>query len=212
GPSGCGKTTLLRLIAGLTEPSSGTVRIGEKPMIAVPPAARDVAMLFQRPARYPNRDVRQNIAFGHRLQRHWWQWFSTETQRQEDHLVQETAACLGIAPLLGRRVHELSGGEQQRVALARCLARQTSVCLLDEPLGHLDAVWRKKLTRELPLLRTRFPATIIVVTHDPSEALALGDRIAVLQAGKIVQADTPEKVRREPANAFVEELFRDARA
>ncbi len=210
GPSGCGKTTLLRLIAGLIKPCTGAIRIGDQCMDGVPPAGRDVAMLFQRPALDPNKDVRVNIAFPLRLRKSWWTRYSDAYRRDESARISEVAGWLRIEHLLNRRVHELSGGEQQRVALSRCLVRKTKVGLLDEPFGHMDGPLRKKLTRELPLLRSRFPATMIIVTHDPGEAVALGDRIAVLQDGRVVQVDTPEQIRREPASAFVADFFRGA--
>jgi ABC-type sugar transport system ATPase subunit len=207
GPSGCGKTTTLRLIAGLEQPTTGTIRIGEALVNDIPPARRDVAMVFQRPALFPNRDVYGNLAFGMRLRRGLWSRWSRSYRRHEEQAVREVAGCLGIGPLLKRRVGELSGGEQQRVALGRALVRPAAVGLLDEPLGHLDAPLRQKLRRDLPLLRGRFPATMIIVTHDPAEASALGDRIAVVRDGKILQVDQPEKIRREPRDPFVAEFF-----
>jgi multiple sugar transport system ATP-binding protein len=208
GRSGCGKSTTLRLIAGLTEPTSGTIRIGGARANQMPPAQRDVAMVFQRPALFPGKTVRDNLAFGLRLRQGYLGRLSAAYKDREEQTVREVARCLGIEPLLGRRPEELSGGEQQRVALGRALARRSAIGLLDEPLGHLDASLRQELRRELPLLRSRFPATIVIVTHDPAEALALGDRIAVLQEGRVVQVDFPEKIRQEPCNEFVANLFR----
>jgi multiple sugar transport system ATP-binding protein len=211
GPSGCGKTTTLRLIAGLEEPTEGTITIGGKSMNQVPPARRDVAMVFQRPALFPNKDVRGNLAFGLRLQQGFWGSFSREFKSREERALREVASCLRIDHLLERRPGELSGGEQQRVALGRALVRRTAVGLLDEPLGHLDAALRQKLRAELPLLRSRFPATMIIVTHDPAEALALGDRVAVIQEGKVLQVDRPENIRMKPLSGFVAEFFQDPR-
>jgi multiple sugar transport system ATP-binding protein len=210
GPSGCGKTTTLRLIAGLEEPTAGTIRIGGAIVNQVPPAQRDVAMVFQRPALFPNKDVRGNLGFGLRIRGGFFGRFSRTRQAWEEQAIQEVACCLRIHHLLDRVPAELSGGEQQRVALGRALVRPSAVGLLDEPLGHLDAPLRLKLRRELPLLRSRFPATMVIVTHDPAEALAFGDRVAVLQEGRVLQVDSPEKIRREPSNAFVAEFFQDA--
>lgn len=207
GPSGCGKTTMLRLIAGLTEPTSGTIRFGGNPVNQVPPAQRDVAMVFQRPALLPDKSVRDNLAFGMRLKRGFWHRRSAASRDHEEASVRQAAVAVKIEHLLDRRPDELSGGEQQRVALGRAIVRQASIGLLDEPLGNLDAPLRLKLRRELPLLRDRFPATMILVTHDPAEALALGDRIAVLEDGKIVQVDRPEAIRAEPRSGFVAEFF-----
>ncbi len=207
GVSGGGKTTALRLIAGLDEPSAGTIRIGGKVMNGMPPAQRNVAMVFQRPALFPNRTVRENLAFGLRLRHGFFSRRSRSYRTLETDGVEQVARCLHIEHLLERRPGQLSGGEQQRVALGRALVRRTDVGLLDEPLGHLDVSLRLKLRRELPLLRSRFPATMIIVTHDPAEAMALGDRIAVLHEGKVLQIDRPEIIRRNPRNAFVAEFF-----
>jgi multiple sugar transport system ATP-binding protein len=209
GPSGCGKTTTLRLIAGLEQPTRGIIRMAGKVMNQVPPAQRDVAMVFQRPALFPNKNVRQNLGFGLRLQHGFWSRFSKALQTSQARAVGEVARSLAIDHLLERRPDQLSGGEQQRVALGRALVRRTSVGLLDEPLGHLDAPLRIKLRRELPLLRSRFPATMIIVTHDPAEAVALGDRIGIMQDGKILQVDRPEVVRQKPSHEFVADFFRD---
>jgi len=209
GPSGCGKTTTLRLIAGLEQPTTGAIRIGGRLVNDVPPAQRGVAMVFQRPALFPNINVRANLAFGLRLECGFLRRFSGKNRMEEEVAVQRVARCLRIEHLLKRRPDELSGGEKQRVALGRALVRRTKVGLLDEPLGQLDAPLRLKLRRELPLLRSHFPATMIIVTHDPAEALVLGDRIAILQDGVVLQIDTPQKMRQEPCNAFVADFFRD---
>jgi len=208
GPSGCGKTTTLRLIAGLTEPTAGSICLGGKLANQVPAAQRDVAMVFQRPALFPDKSVHDNLALGPRLRRHFWTRASAATRADEDTKIRRTATALGIEQVLDRRPGELSGGEQQRVALGRALMRQARIGLLDEPFGNLDAPLRLKLRRELPLLRDHFPATMILVTHDPNEALFLGDRIAVLEDGKIVQVDHPAAIRAEPKSKFVEEFFR----
>jgi multiple sugar transport system ATP-binding protein len=210
GPSGCGKTTTLRLIAGLEEATAGTVHIEGRLVNQVPPAQRDVAMVFQRPALFPNKSVRANLGFGIRLQAGMFGRFRPGARVRENQAVREIAGCLRIEHLLDRFPAELSGGEQQRVALGRALIRRTRVGLLDEPFGHLDAPLRLKLRRELPLLRSRFPTTMIIVTHDPVEALALGDRVAVLHEGRALQVDRPDKIRREPRSSVVAEFFRDA--
>ncbi len=158
---------------------------------------------------FPNKNVLENLAFGLRLQRGFWRRYSRTDKRREHGVVREVAHCLAIDHLLERRPDQLSGGEQQRVALGRALARRTSVGLLDEPLGHLDAPLRLKLRRELPLLRSRFPATMIIVTHDPVEAMALGDRIGIIRDGKILQVDRPEVLRQRPSHEFVADFFRD---
>jgi ABC-type sugar transport system ATPase subunit len=209
GPSGSGKTTMLRLIAGLEELTTGAIRIGGKLVNRATPAERNVSMVFQRPALFPNKNVRGNLAFGLRMQRGFLGRVSREYRAREERAVREVAGCLRIDHLMERRPDELSGGEQQRVALGRALVRRTAVGLLDEPLGHLDAPLRLQLRRELPLLRSRFPATMIIVTHDPAEALALGDRIAVLHEGKVLQVDFPDRIRRQACNGFVAEFFRD---
>jgi multiple sugar transport system ATP-binding protein len=214
GPSGCGKTTLLRVIAGLEQSSSGTVRLGAQVVNSISAERRDVAMLFQRPALVPGKSVRENLA---------WAW--TLAQRGPVNLlrnvlgrpartaaqerdIEEVACLLGIDQLLGRPAGELSGGQQQRVALGRTLLRRASVCLLDEPLGHLEAALRTQLRRDLSLLSRRFPATIVHVTHDPAEALAVGDQVAILHEGRLQQIGAPAAVLRRPANRFVAEFCR----
>ena len=194
GPSGCGKTTLLRLIAGLESPTSGIVRIGGLEMNGLPPHQRGVAMAFQTPALSPGQTVRQNLVPA---------WTSGDRAA-----IDEMADLLRIDGLLDRVVAELSGGEQQRVALGRALLRRAPVCLLDEPLGHLEAPFRLQLRRDLRLLSRRFPATMIHVTHDPAEALAVGDRVAVLEGGRLEQVGTPDEVVRRSASRFVAGLFR----
>ncbi|MBI3408050.1 MAG: ABC transporter ATP-binding protein [Planctomycetes bacterium] len=209
GPSGCGKTTTLRLIAGLETPTSGIIRIGGRVVNSLPPRQRDVAMVFQRPALFPNRTVYGNLSFGLMLRLPGtWPFASRNISEPEGLLVRETARLLQIEDLLDRYPGQLSGGEQQRVALGRALVRRTAVALLDEPFGHLDAPLRRKFLHELPLLRKRFPTTMVIVTHDPAEAFALGDRVAVMQGGNLLQVGLPEDLRRNPANEFVAELVR----
>jgi sn-glycerol 3-phosphate transport system ATP-binding protein len=214
GPSGCGKTTLLRVVAGLEAPSSGTVALDERVVNGVPPHRRNVSMAFQRPALLAGRSVRENLA---------WSWTLSKpgfihllrsllgrprrTAIQERHL-EEIARMLRIDTLLPRRAGELSGGQQQRVALGRALLRKAPVRLLDEPLGHLESPLRLLLRRDLRLLSRRFPATMVHVTHDPAEALAVGDRVAVLHGGQLQQHGTPADVLHQPANRFVAAFLR----
>jgi multiple sugar transport system ATP-binding protein len=195
GPSGCGKTTTLRLIAGLEEPTRGTVRIGEQVVNGRPPHRRDVAMVFQRAALYPHLSVRDNLAFGLRL---YGGYQPLVAQR-----VAEAARMLGLEDVLERRPAQLSGGQQQRVALGRAVVRQPAVFLLDEPLSGLDPPLRAELRRELHLLHRRLSATMIYVTHDQVEALALGDRVAVLERGRLHQVDRPQALYERPADRFV---------
>lgn len=207
GPSGCGKTTTLRLIAGLERPTAGQIRLHGTAANELPPDQRGVTMLFQRPALFPNRTVAENLAFPLELNRRRLPWWGKGLDRATESRVRETAAWLRIDSLLDRYPRELSGGQQQRVALGRALIRGTPIGLLDEPLGHLDAPLRKELRGELPLLRGRFPATMVVVTHDPAEALALGDRIGVFVDGRLVQLDRPAVLRQAPCDAYVAGLF-----
>jgi multiple sugar transport system ATP-binding protein len=198
GPSGCGKTTLLRIIAGLTAPTAGTIHIADRDITRLPPHKRDVAFVFQRPALYPHLTVRANLGFGLALRRTWFRLNAEERVR-----VEEVADVLGLGKLLNRRPAELSGGEQQRVALGRALVRQPAIYLLDEPLAALDARLRLDLRRDLHLLQRRFRATMLYVTHDQEEAMALGDRVAVLSGGVLQQVDPPAALGDRPVNRFV---------
>jgi multiple sugar transport system ATP-binding protein len=195
GPSGCGKTTLLRLIAGLEQPTDGEVFIGDKPVAGLPPRARRIAMVFQSYALYPHKSVRKNIEFPLRAQ-------GVEAGERAAK-VAWAADLLGIAPLLDRRPRHLSGGERQRVALARALVREPSVFLLDEPLSNLDAKLRATARDDLKQFQDRVGTTTVYVTHDQVEAMGLGDRIAVMSAGRIRQVGTPHDVYHEPADTFV---------
>ena len=195
GPSGCGKTTLLRMIAGLERPTSGEVLIGGQMVNELPPRARKIAMVFQSYALYPHMTVFKNIAFPLRAQ-----GMGTEAIRQK---VEWAAGLFGIELLLHRKPRQLSGGERQRVALARALVREPAVFLLDEPLSNLDAKLRASARDELQQLQRRIATTTIYVTHDQVEAMGLGDRIAVMQGGKVRQIGTPQEVYDEPADTFV---------
>jgi multiple sugar transport system ATP-binding protein len=209
GPSGCGKTTTLRLLAGLDEPTAGTIRLDGRTVNGVAPRFRDLALVFQRPALYPHLNVRDNLAFGLRLARpvSWWRRllpFSEPTlSDDETGRVKDVAELLGLSALLDRRPRELSGGEQQRVALGRALARRPGLLLLDEPFSNLDARLRLEMRRQFHLLRRHVPATMIYVTHDQDEALNLGDRVAVLDGGDLRQLDTPTMLLARPADRFV---------
>ena len=198
GPSGCGKTTALRLIAGLETPTRGRVLIGETDVTPLPPQRRDLAMVFQNYALYPHMSVAENLGFGLRMR-----GMAREARLRR---VREVAALLGLEPLLERRPARLSGGEQQRVALGRAIAREPRAFLLDEPLSNLDARLRARTRTELARLHRRLGATMLYVTHDCEEAMTLGDRIAVLKEGCLQQLAPPTEVYHRPANAFVAEL------
>ncbi len=195
GPSGCGKSTLLRLIAGLIEPTAGEVWIGGRRVDDVEPGARDVAMVFQSYALYPHMTVARNLGFGLRVR---------GTPRDEiERRVSEAAAALGLAELLTRKPGELSGGQRQRVALGRAMVRDPGVFLFDEPLSNLDAELRLRTRDEIAALHRRLGTTMIFVTHDQVEALSLGQRVAVMDRGRLQQMGTPDEVYRRPGNLFV---------
>ncbi len=199
GPSGCGKSTTLRLIAGLETADSGTVLLDGKAANGVPPAGRDVAMVFQNHALFPHMTARENIAFGLKLR---------GVHRDEiAGRVSEMATLLHITELLDRRPAALSGGERQRVALGRALIRRPRVLLLDEPLSQLDALLRARLREEILRIRRELGVAMLLVTHDLAEALALGNRVAVMNRGRIEQIGTPEEIRNRPANAFILEFL-----
>jgi len=194
GPSGCGKTTLLRIIAGLTEPTTGEVMMDGKPITHLPPGQRNLAMVFQNYALFPHMSVERNLSFGMRLRR--------EKMAQINRRVQEVAELLRIGNLLHRYPRELSGGEKQRVALGRALIRQPKAFLLDEPLSNLDPALRVTMRAELRQLHQRLHITTIYVTHDQVEAMTMGDRIAVLNEGKLMQVGEPSELYSKPANLF----------
>ena len=195
GPSGSGKTTLLRLIAGLESPSSGALSIDGRDMTPVPPHRRDVAMVFQNPALYPHLTVFENLAFGLRAR--------GVPRNQAMTKVNTMAGLLGLDGLLGRRPAALSGGERQRVAIGRALARQPRVLLFDEPFSSLDPPLRAALREEVVDLHRRFGTTLILVTHDQADALLMGDRIAILDRGRLLQCDSPRAIYQRPAHRFV---------
>jgi ABC-type sugar transport system ATPase subunit len=195
GPSGSGKSTMLRVAAGLEQPTAGAVRIGGRDVTRVPPSKRNVAMVFQSYALFPHLDAGRNIGFG---------LSARGMERKEvQQRVRSAAELVGVAELLHRRPHELSGGERQGVALARALARDPEVFLLDEPLSNLDAQLRTKTRAELKRLHAELGRTMVYVTHDQVEALTLGDRIAVLERGLVAQVGTPDEIYGRPADRFV---------
>jgi multiple sugar transport system ATP-binding protein len=195
GPSGCGKTTLLRTIAGLEQPTDGEVLIGGNVVNGLPPRARQVAMVFQSYALYPHKTVLANIEFPLKAEN----MDKVERRRRAEW----AAELLGIGHLLKRKPRHLSGGERQRVALARALVREPSVFLLDEPLSNLDAKLRASARDELQQFQQRLGTTTIYVTHDQAEAMGLGDRIAVMDRGRVRQLGPPREVYLEPADTFV---------
>jgi multiple sugar transport system ATP-binding protein len=199
GPSGCGKTTTLRLIAGLEQITQGTISVDGKIINDVPPKDRDIAMVFQNHALYPHMTARENLAFGLKLRK---------TPKAEiERRISEAAEILGLKDCLDRKPQELSGGQRQRVSLGRALARQPKVFLFDEPLSNLDAILRAQMRREILKLHARLGSTMIYVTHDQAEAMAMGDRIAVMREGTIQQASDPLKLYHCPANLFVAGFF-----
>ncbi len=195
GPSGCGKSTLLRLVAGLEEVTAGTVRIGERVVNELSPQERNVAMVFQDYALYPYLSARGNLEFPLRMRR--------LPRPEMRRLVERVADLLGIGPLLDRLPKQLSGGQRQRVAMGRALVREPSVFLLDEPLSNLDAKLRVQVRAEIGELQARTHTTMIYVTHDQVEAMTLGDRVAVLDRGRVQQVAPPRDLYDRPANAFV---------
>ncbi|HSM62275.1 MAG TPA: ABC transporter ATP-binding protein [Longimicrobiales bacterium] len=195
GPSGCGKSTVLRMIAGIEEPTAGSIHIGVRRVDHVEPADRDVAMVFQNYALYPHMTVRDNLSFGLRMRR----TSADEVARK----VAWASSMLGLDALLERRPGQLSGGQRQRVALGRAMVREPSAFLFDEPLSNLDARLRAEMRDEIAALHRRLGATMIFVTHDQVEAMSLGQRVAVLKDGVLQQCAAPMEVYRQPANLFV---------
>jgi ABC-type sugar transport system ATPase subunit len=195
GGSGSGKSTILRMVAGLEEVTSGSIRIDDRDVTALPPRERDVAMVFQDYGLYPHMTVRENLSLGLRLRK---------IPRQEiDRRVTWAAGMLGLAPLLDRKPKQLSGGQRQRVAMGRAMVREPKVFLFDEPLSNLDASLRAQMRIEIGGLQRRLNTTTIYVTHDQVEAMTLGDRIVVLANGRIQQIGRPIDLYRAPVNRFV---------
>lgn len=211
GPSGSGKTTLLRLVAGLERPTAGTICLGGRDLAGVSPQRRNVALVFQSLALYGHLTVEQNLAFALSAQTTggWIQslWRRGPASGEARLRIQDTARLLRIEHLLMRRPAELSGGEQQRVALGRAIVRQPQALLLDEPLSSLDLPARRALRQDLKELQRRLGVPTIYVTHDQAEALAMGDRIAVLDQGRLAQVGTPIEIYERPKTRFVAEFF-----
>jgi multiple sugar transport system ATP-binding protein len=195
GPSGCGKTTVLRMVAGLEDLTDGSIWIGDREVSDVPPGERDVAMVFQNYALYPHMTVFQNMALSLKIRR----VGKEEMQRR----VQQAARILRLEHLLSKRPRELSGGERQRVAMGRAIVRQPQAFLMDEPLSNLDAKLRVQMRSEILRIQRDLRVTTLYVTHDQTEAMTLGDRVAVLKRGVLQQVDRPQALYREPVNLFV---------
>jgi multiple sugar transport system ATP-binding protein len=199
GPSGCGKSTLLNMIAGLDTPTSGHILMGERDITHLPSKDRDIAMVFQSYALYPNMNVAQNIAFGLEMRK--------VPKPERDAAVQRVAAMLQIGHLLDRKPGALSGGQRQRVAMGRARPRDPKLFLFDEPLSNLDAKLRVEMRAEIKLLHQRTHTTTVYVTHDQVEAMTLGDRIAVMKDGQVQQFGTPDDIYTRPATRFVAEFI-----
>lgn len=195
GPSGCGKSTLLNMIAGLEVVTGGRILIGDRDVTYLSPKDRDIAMVFQSYALYPNMSIRKNISFGLEIRK--------VPKSEQDAIVGRVAKMLQIEHLLDRKPSQLSGGQRQRVAMGRALAREPSVFLFDEPLSNLDAKLRVEMRTEIKELHHRMGTTIVYVTHDQIEAMTLGDRIAVMKDGEVHQFGSPQEVYDNPANLFV---------
>jgi multiple sugar transport system ATP-binding protein len=195
GPSGSGKSTALRMLAGLEEVTSGTIRIARRVVNELAPRDRDIAMVFQNYALYPHMNVRDNVGFGLKLRR--------VGRRERRERVAESARMLGIADLLRRRPRQLSGGQRQRVAMGRAIVREPQAFLMDEPLSNLDAKLRVEMRAYIALLHTRLATTTLYVTHDQIEAMTMGDRVAVMRDGRLEQVDSPRELYQHPRNLFV---------
>ncbi|WP_285724835.1 ABC transporter ATP-binding protein [Psychromicrobium xiongbiense] len=195
GPSGCGKSTMLRMIAGFLQPSSGVIRFGEKEVTDTPPHKRDTGMVFQNYALFPHMTVAQNVAYGLGIRK--------VPKAERARRIEKALAQVGLAGYGSRRIDQLSGGQQQRVALARAVVIEPSVLLLDEPLSNLDAKLREETRLQIRQVQRDAGITGIYVTHDQAEAMAMSDRIAVLEAGKVHQIAAPREIYHRPATAFV---------
>ena len=199
GPSGCGKTTALRMVAGLEPITSGAVRIGGRVVNDLPPKNRDVAMVFQNYALYPHMSAYKNMAFGLKLRK--------LEKGEIDRRVKDAAQILGLGEVLGKRPRTLSGGQRQRVAMGRAIVREPQAFLMDEPLSNLDAKLRVEMRAEIARIQRDLEVTTIYVTHDQTEALTLGDRVAVMRDGVLQQFDVPQRLYDEPVNLFVAEFI-----
>jgi multiple sugar transport system ATP-binding protein len=195
GPSGCGKTTLLRMLAGLEEVTAGRVSIGGRDVTEAAPRHRDIAMVFQNYALYPHMTVRQNLAYGLKVRR--------TPKRDSKQRVEQVAELLGLSELLERRPAALSGGQRQRVAMGRAIAREPQAFLMDEPLSNLDAKLRVGMRASLAQLHARLGTTTVYVTHDQIEAMTLGQRVAVMRNGHMLQVDRPQRLYEHPRDLFV---------
>lgn len=201
GPSGCGKTTTLRILAGFERPTGGDVYLRGRRVNDVPPYRRETNLVFQQLALFPHMDVYDNVAFGLRVRR--------RSAAETGDRVRKALELVELTGLERRRIHEISGGQQQRVAIARALVNEPAVLLLDEPLGSLDLKLRLQMQRELKAMQRRSGTTFVYVTHDQGEALAMADRIAVMQSGRIAQMGSPEHVYSKPATRFVAHFIGD---
>jgi multiple sugar transport system ATP-binding protein len=195
GPSGCGKTTSLRMAAGLEDVDEGAIYIGERDVTGLPPRDRDVAMVFQNYALYPHMTVAENMGFALKI--------AGVKKKEIQTRVADAARILDLEPYLGRRPKELSGGQRQRVAMGRAIVRKPQAFLMDEPLSNLDAKLRVQTRAQLAELQRRLAVTTLYVTHDQVEAMTMGDRVAVLNEGRLQQVDTPRALFARPANVFV---------
>jgi multiple sugar transport system ATP-binding protein len=195
GPSGCGKTTLMRMIAGLETVSDGKILIGEKDVTKAAPKERDVAMVFQNYALYPHMTIGENIGFPLRLRR--------VAKQESAEKIATAAKILGLTAVIDRRPGQLSGGQRQRVAMGRAIVREPAVFLMDEPLSNLDAKLRVEMRAEILRIQRRVNVATVYVTHDQTEAMTMGDRVAVLEAGRLQQCDSPQTLYEEPANLTV---------
>ena len=202
GPSGCGKTTLLKLISGFLEPTEGAIVIDGADVTKVPPEERDTALCFQSYALFPHLNVRENLEFGLKQKR-----IPADERRER---IANVAVKLGLEPEMGKLPNQLSGGQQQRVSLGRALVMRPSVILFDEPLSNLDAKLRDQVRVEIRRIQQEYKLTAIYVTHDQAEALAMSDRVVVLNAGRVEQIDTPEQLYAAPRTSFVADFIGDA--
>ena len=195
GPSGCGKTTALRMVAGLEDITEGTVKIGDRVVNGVPPRDRDIAMVFQNYALYPHMSVYENMAFGLKLRK--------VSKEEIDRRVKDAARILGLEEFLRRKPRNLSGGQRQRVAMGRAIVREPQAFLMDEPLSNLDAKLRVQMRAEIAKIQRDLGVTTIYVTHDQTEAMTMGDRVAVIRKGQLQQVEPPQVLYDHPLNLFV---------